>query len=243
TSNLTNARSNGCDTSTPDTVPFAPYRFPVRRRHCAPVPPSAILRPYHPGGPPMTAAPPLYPGFAPVQQGRPAVLGRQWMVSTTHYLATIAGQRMLERGGNAIDAGVAAGLCINVLEPHLADFGGVAPIAVYLAETGEVATVSGLGRWPRKASTGWFREHSRGDLPEGLLRTVTPAAPDAWITALDRWGSLTFAEVSEPALQLARDGFAVWPELHRALKASQKTWAGWPGSAAMYLQRGRVPEV
>src|SRR5262249_17769341 len=119
--------------------------------------------------------------------------------------------------------------------------GGGRPISVPVAETVEVASVRGLGRWPRRATTEWFRAPSGGDLPEGLLRTVTPAAPDAWITALDRWGSLTFADVSELALELARDGFAVWPELHRALKASQKTWAGWPGSAAMYLQRGRVP--
>ncbi|TMB59714.1 MAG: hypothetical protein E6J49_14285, partial [Chloroflexi bacterium] len=66
-----------------------------------------------------------------VTQGRPAVLGKRWMVSSSHYLASQAGTKMFERGGNAIDAGVAAGIALNVLERHLTDFGGVAPIVLF----------------------------------------------------------------------------------------------------------------
>src|SRR5207249_10938645 len=66
-----------------------------------------------------------------ITQGRPAILGNRWMVGSSHYLASEAGARMFERGGNAIDAGVAAGIALNVLERHLTDFGGVAPIILF----------------------------------------------------------------------------------------------------------------
>ena len=68
------------------------------------------------------------------QAHRPAVMGADVMVSSMHYLATTAGLEILKAGGNAIDAGVATGLCINVLEPFLTNFGGVAPIMVYEAD-------------------------------------------------------------------------------------------------------------
>ena len=66
-----------------------------------------------------------------VTLGRPALLAKRWMVSSSHYLASQAGARMFERGGNAVDAGVAAGIALNVVERHLTDFGGVAPIVLF----------------------------------------------------------------------------------------------------------------
>ena len=83
---------------------------------------------------------------------RPAVMGARAMVSSTHYLATTAGVEILKAGGNSIDAGVAVGLCINVLEPHLTNLAGVAPIMTYDAATRQVETISGLGRWPAAIS-------------------------------------------------------------------------------------------
>ena len=79
-------------------------------------------------------------------------MGSRYMISSGHYLATIAGLRMLERGEDAVDAGVAAGLAINVVQPDMTSLGGVAPIMLYLAETNEVVTISGLGWWPRAAT-------------------------------------------------------------------------------------------
>ena len=124
---------------------------------------------------------------------RPAVMGASAMVSSTHYLATTAGLETLKAGGNAADAGVAAGLCINVLEPHLTNLGGVAPIMYYEAASGHVGTISGLGRWPAAASIEWFQERHGGDMPEGIPRTVVPAAAGAWLDALARHGTMTFA--------------------------------------------------
>ena len=83
---------------------------------------------------------------------RPPVRGMTHMVSAGHYLAASAGYRILEQGGNAIDAGVASGIVINVTLPNATNFGGVAPIMVYMADTDETKTISGLGRWPKKTS-------------------------------------------------------------------------------------------
>ncbi|MDP6776914.1 MAG: gamma-glutamyltransferase, partial [Candidatus Latescibacteria bacterium] len=143
---------------------------------------------------------------------RPSIEGARHVVSSTHYLATMGGIRILEQGGNAADAGVAAGLCINVVQPGSAQFGGVAPIIYCPGSGGPVETISGLGRWPKAASIDYFREHMDGDLPTGILRAVTPAAPDAWITALDRFGTMTFDQVVQPALDLVESREPIYPE-------------------------------
>ena len=151
---------------------------------------------------------------------RPLVGGTTHMVSTGHYLATAAGYRILEQGGNAIDAGVAAGIVINVTLPQYTSFGGVAPIIIHHAESGDTREISGLGRWPGEASIDYFRREHGGDMPHGVMRTVTPAAPDAWLTALSRYGTMTFEQVVTPALELAESGFPIPATLHRALVSS-----------------------
>ena len=79
------------------------------------------------------------------QTRRPAVMGTRGVVASGHYLASQAGMRILQAGGNATDAGVAAGLCINVLLPFLTNLGGVAPIILYSAKTRRVTTNHGNG--------------------------------------------------------------------------------------------------
>lgn len=174
---------------------------------------------------------------------RPTVMGTNGMVSSGHYLATLAGVEVLKRGGNAIDAGVTAGICLNVLHPDMTNFGGVAPIIIYLAENGEVVTISGLGTWPKAANIDSYIEKTKGDLPVGVLRSVVPAAPDAWITALDRYGTMSFAEVTEFAVELANNGFPVHDFLHDQIRKHQRTISQWPSSARVFLPQGRVPQA
>ena len=177
--------------------------------------------------------------------GRPSVTGRRHMISAVHYLATMGGLRILESGGNAIDAGVAAGLCINVVQPQLAMFGGVAPIVISPAGGAPVA-ISGLGRWPRAATLERYLNEYGGTMPGGLGRTVTPAAPDAWLTALAEFGTLSLEAAIQPALTLAEEGFPLGPELHRAIAGAAVpggTFERWPSSAEAFLPGGRVPEV
>jgi gamma-glutamyltranspeptidase/glutathione hydrolase len=155
----------------------------------------------------------------------------------------MAALRILEAGGNAVDAGVAAGICLGVVHPDIVSFAGVAPIIVYDAGRREVSTISGLGVWPRRATLAFFRERCGGDMPEGLLRTVVPAAPDAWITALERFGTLGFAEVAQPAIELARDGFPLGPFVAGIIREHEAAYRRWPTSAPIFLPGGRPPAV
>ena len=177
------------------------------------------------------------------QPHRPAIMGSRHMIVASHYLAAQAGFQVLEGGGNAVDAGVAAGLALNVVESEMASFGGVAPIILYWAETDEFFTISGLGVWPAAASSEYFRRHHGGRIPNGILRTVVPAAPDAWITALERWGTFTFGDCAAAAIRLANDGFATYPLLCDWIAHDLDTIRHWPGNAAVYLPNGRPPRV
>jgi gamma-glutamyltranspeptidase/glutathione hydrolase len=173
---------------------------------------------------------------------RPAVQGTRHAVSSGHHLASAAGFAILEAGGNAVDAGCAAGIALAVLHADEVNFAGVAPIMIRTAQ-GRVVTIDGLGVWPRALPADLFmREHS-GTIPIGVLRTVTPAAPDAWITALRDFGTMTFGAVAEAATRLARDGFAVFPLLAEGIAMRRHGYARWPANAAIFLPEGRPPEV
>src|SRR5215207_4856946 len=104
------------------------------------------------------------------------LMGDCHMVAAGHYAAAHAGFLVLEAGGNAVDAGVAVGITLGVLQSDIVNVAGVAPIMIRMAE-GEIVTIDGLGVWPAAASGEYFRREHGGRIPEGLLRTVTPAAP------------------------------------------------------------------
>ena len=173
---------------------------------------------------------------------RPILMGTRHVVAAGHYLAAHAGFEILEAGGNAVDAGVAAGIAIEVLEPNMVNFAGVAPIMIYLAEFGEILTISGLGTWPQAASCQYFLDKHGGAIPEDIERTVVPSAPDAWITALEHYGTMSFAEVTAAAIRFAKEGFPVYPLMTEVLDAAAPTLRKWPSSAAVLLPGGHAPE-
>ena len=181
---------------------------------------------------------------------RPLVTGAQHVVSSGHYLATAAGFRILEQGGNATDAGVAAGIAINVTLPQWTGFGGVAPIIIHDAASGDTLSISGLGRFPKAASIDYFNKNCGGELPPGVLRTVTPAAADAWITALRLYGTMSFEQVVTPALELAEGGFPIPATLQSALARTGDSLIGdsdgdgrWPSTSAVFFPGGRRPDI
>ncbi|MBI4608638.1 MAG: gamma-glutamyltransferase [Candidatus Rokubacteria bacterium] len=173
----------------------------------------------------------------------PQVIGSRWMVVAGHPLAAQAGARILEAGGNAVDAGVAAGICLGVVHPDMVSAAGVAPIMVHLAAKRETWTVSGVGGWPRTASIEFFKERCGGQIPPGLLRTVVPAAPRAWCTALVRWGTMSFGEVAAAAIECAERGFPVSEFSAMQFRANQERCQRWPTTAALFLAGGRPPRV
>jgi gamma-glutamyltranspeptidase/glutathione hydrolase len=173
---------------------------------------------------------------------RPALRGTRHMVSAGHYGAAHAAFAILEAGGNAVDAAVAGGIALGVLQPDIVNVAGVAPIMLRMAD-GEVWTIAGLGTWPAATDPELFLRNHNGAIPDGVLRTVVPAARDAWITALARFGTMRFGEVAAAAIRFAGEGFPVYPLLADMLEARQPKYARWPSSAAIFLPNGQPPRV
>ena len=173
---------------------------------------------------------------------RPTVYGTRHAISAGHYLAAAAGFSVLEAGGNAIDAGVAAGIALGVLQPDLVNFAGVAPILIRLAD-GTTESIAGLGWWPKSVPADLFMREHGGKIPDGVLRTVVPAAPDAWITALRRHGTMRFADVAASAIRFAGEGFSVYPLLERSIGSHAAEYRRWASNTAVFLPNGKVPRA
>ena len=160
---------------------------------------------------------------------------------TTWSRAAAAGFRILAEGGNAVDAGVASGIALNVVRPTSTNFGGVAPIIIYLAASDSVVTISGLGRWPRAASIEYFNRNAGGEIPMGILRTVVPSAADAWLTALEKYGTMSFEQVVAPALELAEQGHPISASVLRALlRSSDDEWPSQTGELLVQKDLART---
>ena len=148
---------------------------------------------------------------------RPQLAGTFGMVASTHWLASAAGMAVLEQGGNAFDAAVAAGLVLQVVEPHLNGPGGEVPVIGYDAGQGEVFVLDGQGRrrWPprrrRSARSGWIWCRAAG-----CSRRASRPPSATWMLLLAAHGRLPLREVMEYAIGYARDGYPVVPGSARA---------------------------
>src|SRR6185503_14713192 len=178
----------------------------------------------------------------PMPSARPTLYGSRHAVSAGHYLAAAAGFAILEAGGNAIDAGCAAGIALAVLHPDEVNVAGVAPIMIRTGQ-GKVVTIAGLGHWPKRFPADLFMREHGGKMPLGLLRTVVPAAPDAWITALTDYGTMSFGDVAGAAIRYAKEGFAVFEYMATMIKEYEEGYRSWPSNAAIFLPGGQVPKV
>ncbi len=179
----------------------------------------------------------------PAPSDRPNVVGRQHAVSTGHYLATLAAMRVLDRGGNAIDAGCTASMALSILQPDMVSFACVAPTLVYLKALDRVVSLAGLGYWPKNTDVSRLVAEGGKHVPEGLLRTVMPAAPATYIEALRRYGTISFEEAATPAMELAKHGFATYPLLSSNIEYLEASFRRWPDNAKIFLARGRAPRV
>jgi gamma-glutamyltranspeptidase/glutathione hydrolase len=147
---------------------------------------------------------------------RPRVMGRQGVVASGHYLATLAGIEALKKGGNAFDAGVTAAMALKVTKMDFAGWNGVAPLILYSARDGEVITRNGAGTSPGGATLAYFLEHEKDEINTALV----PADVDVWLAALDRYGKFSFAEAVAPALQIAENGYHLY-KMQKGLLDSQ----------------------
>jgi gamma-glutamyltranspeptidase/glutathione hydrolase len=176
---------------------------------------------------------------------RPVYMGSHGVIASGHYLGARAGQRMFDKGGNAIDAAVASGFALNVLEPQSCGVGGEVPILIWSARDRKPCAVSGQGWIGKAATVDWFRQAKIDPIPgDGFLPATVPAAFGSWALALLRFGTLTLKDVLGPALDYTESGFPVYPGLRSAIAASAKRFREeWPSSAAVYLPHDRVPAV
>ncbi len=176
---------------------------------------------------------------------RPVIMGTRGVVTSGHYLATAAGFRIMEEGGNAVDAAAAMCFCLNLLEPQSNGIGGEVPTLIYSAKERRAFAISGMGWSPAAFTVDWCRQHGFDLIPgDGYLPACVPAVVDTWAVAVGRFGTMRFGQVLQPAIDLAEDGFPVYEGLHNSLAANvQKFTELYPTTGEVYCPGGRVPEI
>src|SRR6266536_4167444 len=178
---------------------------------------------------------------------RPIVRGRHFAVSSMKAEATRAAERILEKGGNAFDAIVAGQAVLGLVDGAMNGVGSDATLLVYDAKTKRVYSLNAEGTAPKLATIEWYKEHNGGKLPvnDSLLSATVPGCIDAWYVLLDRWGTMSFAQVLSEAIDLAENGFPVGDSLARAFttSAADKKLHKYPGSVNLYYKNNRAPQV
>lgn len=176
---------------------------------------------------------------------RPVIMGTRGVVTSGHYLATAAGFRIMEQGGNAIDAAAAMCFCLNLLEPQSNGIGGEVPTLIYSAKEQKTFAVSGMGWSPNAFNIEWCRDNGIDLIPgDGYLPACVPAVVGTWATAVARFGTMSFAQVLQPAIELAENGFPVYQRMQtRLMTLVDRFMSMYPTSADLYCPHGRVPET
>src|SRR5213082_230685 len=174
---------------------------------------------------------------------RPVVRGQHFAVAAMKAEATRAAERVLEKGGNAFDAIVAGQAVLGLVDGAMNGIGADATLLVYDAKTKKVYSIDAEGTAPKLATIEWYKEHNGGKLPvnDSLLSGTVPGCIYAWYILLDRWGTMTFAQVLSEAIDLAENGFPVGDSLARAMATTQKI-RKYPTSARVYLPNGHAPK-
>ena len=182
-------------------------------------------------------------GEIPEFTTRPELAGTFGMVASTHWLASAAGMAVLEQGGNAFDAAVAAGLVLQVTEPHLNGLGGEVPVIAHHAGREETFVLCGQGTAPAAATPEAFGNLGLDLVPgSGLLAACVPGAFGAWMLLLREYGTLRLRDVMAYAIGYAARGYPVLPAISWGIASVAELFRDhWPSSAAVYLPGGAVP--
>src|SRR6266576_3603905 len=175
---------------------------------------------------------------------RPVIRGRKAAVSSMKAEATDAARRILEEGGNAFDAAVGGQAALAVTDFPANGVGSDAVVLLYQAREGKVFSVNAEPRAPKLATIEWYEKNNGGKLPisDGLLSGGLPGVVDAWYILLDRWGTMSFEQVLQPAIELAENGFPV-SEGRAGMIASSKKILKYPSTVQIYLQNGQPPKA
>ena len=167
---------------------------------------------------------------------RPPVAGPNAGISTGHPLTTSAALEVLQNGGNAFDAGVAALLVGGVVEQDLYSLGGEALVLVYPTQEEKVTSITGQG-WAAKAATiDYYQQRGKDLSGQGLDPAVVPGALHAALTVLERWGTMSFEEVSNRAIEYAENGFQLRPLTARSIQQNIEFINQWPENQRNWLK-------
>jgi len=171
---------------------------------------------------------------------RPELKGTFGMVSSTHWLASQCGMAVLERGGNAFDAAVAAGFVLQVVEPHLNGLGGEVPILLWDVTRKRVEAVCGQGPAPATASIDGVRDLGLAEIPgTGLVAACVPGAFGGWMALLRDHGTWRLADVLQFAIGYAESGYPLLPRIVDTIAMVEPLFREhWPSSAATYFADG-----
>lgn len=173
---------------------------------------------------------------------RSVVMGTQGMVSSSQTLATLAGYKILLKGGNAVDAAIAMVSTLNVVEPHSVGIGGDAFALIYLARENKLIGMNASGRAPYRANIKWFREKGIDEVPErGILAVTVPGALHGWAQALERYGTLSLGDVFDDAIYYAENGYPVSEVIAGEWKNMEKLLLSSEGSSKTYLIDQKSP--
>lgn len=164
------------------------------------------------------------------------------IVSTSHPLAVQAGLRMLLKGGNAADAAIAAAAALVVVEPVSCGIGGDAFALVWDGD--QLHGLNASGPAPAVWTPEYFEKKHEGKIPlRGWGSVTVPGAVAAWVELSERYGKLPFADLFEPAIELAERGFMVSPVAQHKWAAAIPHLKTQPGFKRVFMPRGRAPEV
>jgi len=179
-----------------------------------------------------------------MQTMRPVIRGRNAAVSSMKAEATEAARRILQQGGNAFDAAVAGQAALGVTDFPMNGVGSDAVLLVYNAREKKVYSVNAEPRAPKLATIDWYEKNNGGKLPDsdGLLAGGLPGVVDAWYILLDRWGTMSFAQVLQPAIDLAENGFPLSERLAGIIAEEDKI-RKYPTTVKIYLPNGKPPKA
>jgi gamma-glutamyltranspeptidase/glutathione hydrolase len=173
---------------------------------------------------------------------RSVVMARNGMIATSQPLASAAGLRVLQEGGNAVDAAVTAAAVLSVVEPTMNGIGGDLFAIVYNAKTKTIHGLNASGRAPAAATLDEFRRRNLDTIPyRGPLSVSVPGVVDGWHELLSKHGTITFARALAPAIGYVREGFAVSEIIAHQWKDAESVLSRDPAAASTFLNGNRAP--
>ncbi|MFB3890283.1 MAG: gamma-glutamyltransferase [Candidatus Bathyarchaeia archaeon] len=172
---------------------------------------------------------------------RPVTMGTNGMVASAHSLASLAGIKVLMRGGNAIDAAVATNAVLNVTQPHMCGIGGDLFGLFLDGASGKISFLNASGRSPYDMTPQLFQSRGLGSIPlRGILPVTVPGAVDGWAAALERYGTLGFNVLLQPAIEYAKNGFPTSHQLSSWIQENASLLSAYPSTAEIFLKNGRA---